>query len=371
MKFLHLADLHLGKRLNDVDLLKDQEYALKQILSKTDSYDAILIAGDVYDKADPKAEAMTLFDSFVTELVRKEKKVFIIAGNHDSDQRISYFSSLLASNNIYFSRKFEGVLQTISLEDEYGELDIHLLPFIRPIHVKRIYPEESIKTYEDAVRVVIEKSNIDKTKRNILLAHQFITGSERSDSEEYAVGGLDNVDAAVFDGFDYVALGHIHKPQKIKRETLRYSGSLLKYSFSEATQNKSVCYVDFKDKGNIEISASAISFLHDVVVKEGFYDDLMKEDYSEDYIKVILHDEEVYPDARARLLTVFPNMTKFSIINSRTKEEKDVIAEEEFENKSIADLFIDFYKIQNNNHEPDEGRMQLLMDIIKGMEGEN
>lgn len=370
MRFLHLADLHLGKRLNDVELLEDQKYALKQAIDLNDRYDAVLISGDVYDKQDPKAEAMTLFDNFVTSLVNMDKKVFIISGNHDSDQRISYFSNLLEHNNVFFSKRFEGVLQTITVNDEYGEIDIHLLPFIKPIVVKKIYPDEVIKTYEDAVDVVLQRSKIDTNKRNIILTHQFITGSERSESEEYSVGALDNISAELFDNFDYVALGHIHKPQKMLRETLRYSGSLLKYSFSESNQKKSFCLVDFKEKGNITIEKEPIKFLHDVVIKEGYYDDLIGSDYSEDYIKVILHDEEVYPDARYRLLTVFPNMMKFVIENSKTKEEKTVIAEEEFENKSITDLFVDFYRIQNNNQEPDQARMDLFRDIVKKLEGE-
>ena len=368
MRFLHLGDLHLGKKLNDVDLLEDQKYALEQALEQADKVDCVLISGDVYDKADPKAEAMTLFDGFITSLVAKNKKIFIISGNHDSDQRISYFSKLLKENNVFFTSKFEGVLQTYELEDEYGKLYIHLLPFLKPIHVKRIYPEESIKSYEDAIKVVLEKSNVDTSKRNIILVHQFITGSERSDSEEYTVGGLDNIDYSVFDNFDYVALGHIHKPQHIVRETLRYSGSLLKYSFSEEKQNKSFCLVDVKEKGNIEITKEPIKFLHDVVTKEGLLEDILKQDYSEDYIRVILHDEDILPDTRIKLLTIFPNMMKFSVENSKTKYEKDVISGEEFENKSIKELFIDFYKFKNNNQEPDEARLQLFDEVLKKME---
>lgn len=371
MKFLHLADLHLGKRLNDVDLLDDQKYVLKQALDVIDGVDAVLIVGDVYDKADPRADAMVVFDEFITNIVSKGKKIFIIPGNHDSDQRISYFSNLLVNNNVYMSSKFEGKLQTIKIEDEFGELYIHLLPFIKPIYVKKIYPEETIKNYEDAVKVILSKSNIDTSKRNIVLVHQFITGSERSESEEYSVGGLDNINASVFDSFDYVALGHIHKPQTINRETLRYSGSLLKYSFSEAKQNKSFCIVDFKEKGNIGIELKPIKFLHDVIEKEGLLEDLLKEQYTEDYVRVTLHDEDVYPDSRVRLLTVFPNMMKLSIVNSKTKEEKDILVEEEFKNKSIKDLFIDFYRMQNNNQEPSAAQIDLFDDVIKKMEGEN
>ena len=368
MRFLHLADLHLGKRFNDVDLLEDQKYALKQALEIAEDVEAILIAGDVYDKASPSGEAMALFDSFITKLVEMKKKIFIISGNHDSNQRISYFAKLLKFKDVYMTSAFEGVLQSYELEDEYGKLYVHLLPFIKPLYVKKIYPDEAIRSYEDAIRSILDHSAYDKKQRNIILVHQFITGSEKSESEEYAVGGLDNIDARIFEDFDYVALGHIHKPQAILRETLRYSGSILKYSFSEAKQHKGFCVVDVKDKGNIEIELKPIAFLHDVIDKKGFFEELMKEDYCEDYVRVTLHDEDIYPDMRIRLQSVFPNMMKFSINNSKTKVETNIIASEEFENKSIEELFSDFYKLQNNGNEPAKAQLDLLKDVLKKTE---
>ena len=236
MRFLHIADLHLGKQMNDVTLLPDQEYILHQILSvaENERADAVLIAGDVYQRSSPQAEAMALLDRFISRLAEQGRQVFIISGNHDSAQRISYFSSLIKASGVYVTEAFDGRLQSVALRDREGEIIIWMLPFLRPSQVKRHLPEKKITTYQDAVEAVLRQTPIDPKKRNILLCHQFITGCETSDSEERAVGGLDNIDASVFDAFDYVALGHIHKPQKVRRDTLRYAGSPLKYSFSEA-----------------------------------------------------------------------------------------------------------------------------------------
>ncbi len=366
MKFLHLADLHIGKRLNDVSLLEDQKYALQQALEIAEGVDGILIAGDIYDKPNPSSEAMSLFDWFLTSLVKLDKKVFMISGNHDSSIRISYFSDIIEKQGVYSSSEFEGVLQTVDLEDEYGPLHIHLLPFIKPVDVKRFYPDEEIgNDYQKAVEVVLKNSPVSKQERNIILVHQFITGSERSDSEEISVGGIDNISYEVFDDFDYVALGHIHKPQQNGRETVRYSGSLLKYSFSETEQVKSFCIIDVKEKGNIELSFVPIKFMRDVRDKEGYLNDLLKMDPVDDYVRVILKDEEVAPDSRVRLLTVFPNMLKFVVSNSSSSQEYDIKVEQQLASKSIEELFIDFYSQQNNDNKPTEKQLALLRKVIE------
>ena len=242
MKFLHTADLHIGKQLNDVSFLEDQRHILGQIasLAEQERVDAVLVAGDVYQKSSPPAEAMTLFNDFVTRLVRAGIRLFAISGNHDSDQRISYFSELIRASGVYVSERFEGSVQTIPMEDEYGPINICMLPFLRPAQVRRFHPDDKIASYQDAMRAVLMHSPVDARERNILLCHQFITGAERSDSEEASVGGLDNIDAELFDDYDYVALGHIHRPQQLLRSTLRYAGSPLKYSFSEVDHRKSV-----------------------------------------------------------------------------------------------------------------------------------
>ena len=372
MKFIHIADLHLGKKFNDVNLLDDQIYLLNQIvdLSIKENIDAILIAGDIYDKSNPNSNAMVAFNDFLTALVNNGKKVFAISGNHDSDQRISYFSSLIKNVGVYVSEKFEGKTQVINLNDEFGKLNIHLLPFVRPSNVKRYYPDESIESYQDAIKIIIDNSSIDFSERNIILSHQFITGSETCDSEELAIGGLDNIDASVFDGFDYVALGHIHKAQKLLRDTLRYSGSLMKYSFSEINHKKTVCIIDVKEKGNINIKLVELKVLHDVREVKGTFTELMSKDYSEDYVKVVLIDEIVDPDARLSLSTVFPNMMSFSISNSKTNEEIIINENNRVDNKSINDLFIDFYSMQNNNVKPNEKHLELVNRVLQEIEEE-
>ena len=370
MRFLHLADLHLGKQMNDLSLLADQEAVLQQIISisRSEQIDAVLIAGDVYQRSSPQAEAMALFDDFISNLVTQGKKVFVISGNHDSALRISYFSSLIRETGVYVTKAFEGKLQSVTLQDRDGDIVIWLLPFLRPSQVKRWLPNERITTYQEAVEAVLCQAVIDTKKRNILLCHQFITGSETSDSEERAVGGLDNIDASVFDAFDYVALGHIHKPQKVLRDTLRYAGSPLKYSFSEATHKKSVTIVDVREKGDISVHTIPLYPLHDVRLIEGKIDDLMQMPYSEDYLWITVHDELVPPDTRVTLSVNFPNMMKFSVVNSHTKYDIDVLATQSMENKTIPELFCDFYRLQNNDKEPGKGHMKVLGKVLRELE---
>ena len=371
MKFLHLSDLHLGKQMNDVSLLEDQEAMLMyQIvpIAQKEHVDAVLIAGDIYQRSTPQAEAVALFDRFVSELAAMGKKVFVISGNHDSAQRISYFSALVKPSGVYMTEAFEGQMQNVTLSDAYGELVIWMLPFLRPQQVKRFLPEEKIVTYQDAMQAVLRQTPIDKKKRNILMCHQFITGAATSDSEDRSIGGLEQIDAALFDAFDYVALGHIHRPQKIRRQTLRYAGSPLKYSFSEADFDKSVPVIDMQEKGYIDVHTVALKPLHDVRRVEGMLDELMNMPYSEDYVWATVRDENVPPDARVMLTGVFPNMLKFSIVNSKTKTDVDVMATQSMENKSIVELFADFYRLQNNDQSPSAAHMKELEKVLRELE---
>jgi len=371
MRFLHIADLHLGKQMNDLSLLSDQEYILRQItdIAESERVDAVLIAGDVYQRSSPQAEAMALFDAFVSRLAGLGKQVFVISGNHDSPLRVSYFASLVKASGVHVTQAFDGALQGVPVRDLYGEIVVWMLPFLRPSQVKRKLPEAKIATYQDAVEAVLRQTPIDKKKRNVLLCHQFITGSETSDSEELAVGGLDNIDAAVFDAFDYVALGHIHKPQRVLRDTLRYAGSPLKYSFSEADHKKSVAIVDMAEKGNVAVRTMPLYPLRDVRLVEGRMDELMNMPYSEDYLWVTVHDELPPPDARVTLSVNFPNMMKFSIVNSRTKYDVDVLATQAMENKTIEELFSDFYRLQNNDQPPGEAHRRVLRKVLGELEG--
>lgn len=277
MKILHTADLHIGKLVNGFSMLSDQKYILEEILKITDREqpDVLIIAGDVYDKSVPSAEAVALFDDFLCRLAKRNLQIFIISGNHDSAERIAFGGRLMEQSGVHLSPVYRKGIRPIVLADEHGPVNFYLLPFIKPVHVRMQFPEEEIRTYADAVRTAVNGLLIDCAERNVLVTHQFIAGSERSDSEEMSVGGTDSIPSSVFDNFDYVALGHIHKPQRAGRETVRYSGSPLKYSISEASHSKSVTIVELGEKGEVRISTESLKPLRDIRVMKGTYDELM------------------------------------------------------------------------------------------------
>ena len=369
MRFLHLSDLHLGKRVNEFSMLEDQAYILKEILNIIDEQkvEAVLIAGDIYDKVIPSAEAVRLLDDFLTRIAARELPVFLISGNHDSAERIAFGSRLMSSRQIYLSPVFEADVEPVTISDRYGEINIYMLPFVKPSLVKRVYPEEEIITYQDAVNAAVQHMQIDTDKRNILLAHQFVTGAARCDSEELSVGGVDDVDASVFDGFDYVALGHLHGPQKIGKETVRYSGTPLKYSFSEANQKKSVVIVDVEEKGKINIQQIPFLPKHDMQEIRGTYMEVTALDFykdmkTDDYLHITLTDEEDIPDAIGKLRTIYPNIMKLSYDNLRTRAAVTVRGTAEVEEKSPMELLKEFYELQNNQPMTDEQE-----EIARGM----
>ena len=369
MRFLHLSDLHLGKRVNEFSMLEDQAYILKEILNIIDEQkvEAVLIAGDVYDKVIPSAEAVRLLDDFLTRLAARELPVFLISGNHDSAERVAFGSRLMSSRQIYLSPVFESDVEPITVSDRYGEINIYMLPFVKPSLVKRVYPEEEIITYQDAVNAAVQHMQIDTDKRNILLAHQFVTGAARCDSEELSVGGLDDVDASIFDGFDYVALGHLHGPQKIGKETVRYSGTPLKYSFSEANQKKAAVIVDVEEKGKINIQQIPLVPKHDMWEIRGTYMEVTALDFykdmkTDDYLHITLIDEEDIPDAIGKLRTIYPNIMKLSYDNLRTRAAVTVRGTAEVEEKSPMELLKEFYELQNNQPMTDEQE-----EIARGM----
>lgn len=367
MRILHTSDLHIGKRLNDVSLIDDQKYVLEQItdIAESKECDAVIIAGDVYDKSNPSAEAMTLFNDFLMSLCERKIPVYIISGNHDSQERVAYFSGFARNMGVYISEGCKESPEVYTLEDEYGKVNIYLLPFIKPIDARRVLPDRKIETYEDAVREILENAEINESERNIMVCHQFVTGASLCESEELAIGGLDNISAELFEKFDYVAMGHIHGPQKIKRETLRYSGSPLKYSFSEANHKKSVSIVDLKEKGEITVTTAPLELLHDVREVKGSLVQLMDMPYSEDYVRVTVTDENIVPDARISLLTVFPNMMKFAVENSKTAGQAEEIELSSVEDRSPAELFCDFYKFVNNNEPPTQEHIALFNEAME------
>lgn len=359
MKFLHISDLHIGKRINEFSMIEDQKYILDKILeiADTEQTDGVLIAGDIYDKPVPSAEAVQVFDQFLTKLAEQEKKVFVVSGNHDSVERISFGAQLMKGRNVYLSPVYNGDISKVALTDEYGEICVYLLPFLKPVTVRHALENEDVEempeTYHDAVKLVVERMKVDGKKRNILVAHQFVTGAGRCDSEEVAVGGLDNVDAEVFDGFDYVALGHIHSPQSVKRETVRYCGTPLKYSFSEAEQEKSVTLVECKEKGTIVITTIPLIPIRDMRKIRGTYLEVTERSFyqdtnTKDYVQVTLTDEEDVPDGLQKLRVIYPNLMRLLYDNSRTREGRMVEVVQDIEQKSELELFEEFYELQNN-----------------------
>ena len=355
MRFLHLSDLHLGKRVCEFSMLDDQRYILEEILSLLDTrpVDAVLLAGDLYDKPMPPAEAVRLLDWFLTELADRKLPVFAISGNHDSAERVAFGAHLLAGSQVYVSPVFEGAPAPIPLTDAYGPVDIYLLPFLKPAMVRHIYPDEPIESYSDALDCVLRRCAPDPARRSVLVAHQFVAGAAACESEEPSVGGLDCVDAALFDGFDYVALGHLHSPQKVGRDTLRYCGTPLKYSFSEAHQHKSATFVELGPKGKVTLSTAPLTPKHDLRELRGSYMELTdRRSYAgtatDDYLHITLTDEQDVPDALARLRVIYPNLMRLDYDNLRTRTQADLDAPAQTEQKTPLEHFAAFYALQNN-----------------------
>lgn len=371
MKFVHLSDLHLGKRVNEYSMLEDQEYILTKIINITDDEkpSGVIIAGDVYDKSIPSAEAVQMFDDFLTRLAKRNLQVFVISGNHDSPERMSFGSRLMDQSGIHISQVYNGQVEPFALEDEHGVINVYMLPFVKPAHVKR-FSDESIESYTDAIRVAIAEMKVDQSARNLLITHQFVTGATRSESEDISVGGSDNVDVSVFDGFDYVALGHIHSPQNCTSERVRYCGTPLKYSFSEAKDNKSVTVVELAEKGSLSVKTVPLIPMRDMVEIKGKYNEIMLKSfyentsYQEDYIHITLTDEEDIVDAIGKLRTVYHNLMKLDYDNKRTRSVSQVDGAVDVETKTPIELFSDFYELQNNQPMSDEQKA-FVEDLIE------
>lgn len=375
MKLIHLSDLHIGKRVNEYSMLPDQEYILKKIINVIDDEnpDGVIIAGDVYDKPVPSADAVQLFDGFIVQLAKRNLKIFVISGNHDSPERIAFASRIMNESGIYMSPVYDGNIEPISLEDEYGTLNIYMLPFVKPAHVRRYAEDEekeTISSYTDAIGYAVSKMNIDTSVRNLLITHQFVTGSLRSESEEISVGGSDNVDACVFDPFDYVALGHIHSPQNCGSDKIRYCGTPLKYSFSEAKDQKSVTVVEFAEKGNVSYRTVDLIPKHDLVELKGTYEELTLKSFyenttwQEDYTHITLTDEEDIPDAIGKLRTVYHNMMKLDYDNKRTRTNMEITDATDVDNKSPMELFSEFYETQNSQPMSSE-QQKFMAELIE------
>lgn len=377
MKLIHLSDLHIGKRINEFSMLEDQAYILTQIINIVDKElpQVVLICGDVYDKSAPSAEAVALFDDFLVRLAKRNLKIFVISGNHDSPERIAFGARLMSVSGVYMSPVYNKDIRPVTLTDKHGKINIYMLPFIKPAHVRGAFPEEEILSYTDAVQTVVRHFNINEDNRNVLLTHQFVAGSERSDSEDISVGGSDNVISSVFDEFDYVALGHIHKPQYIGRETLRYCGTPLKYSFSEAGHKKTVTVVDIEEKGNITIGTVPLIPKRDMLEIKGTYMELTAKSYYEnlsleDYYHVTLTDEEDVPDAMSKLRVIYKNIMRLDYDNKRTRSGNIISGTRQIETKSPLTLVSEFYELQNNQSISSEQKTLISTLIEEIWEGE-
>ncbi|NLK27305.1 MAG: exonuclease SbcCD subunit D [Clostridiales bacterium] len=381
MKLLHTSDLHIGKRVNEFSMIEDQEYILKEILKIVDEHQpqGILIAGDIYDKGVPCVEGVILFDWFLTELHKRELAIFMVSGNHDSSERINFGGKIMEENQIYIAGAFEGKLEKVTLTDEHGLVNIYLMPFVKPAMVRRYFPDREITSYQEAVEAVLDSVIIDRSERNLLVAHQFITYQEmepeRSDSETISLGGLDNIDASVFDAFDYVALGHIHGPQKIGRDTIRYAGSPLKYSFSEVRQKKSVTMIEMGTKGQVSYELIPLIPMRDMREIKGPIAALTDPSVyckgnTLDYIHATLTDEDEIYDAIGKLRSIYPNIMRLDFDNSRSAWNGDAkLAAMDVEKKSSMELFEEFFANQNNITMTDKQR-SIMLNLFEEMVGE-
>jgi exonuclease SbcD len=393
---MHISDLHIGKRVYEFSMLEDQKYILNQILAILDEErpDGVLIAGDVYDKTVPSAEAVQVLDRFLTGIGERRIPVMLISGNHDSPERLAFGAELMKGQGIHISPVYDGTVQKVSLTDAYGEVHIYLLPFLKPQSVRHALTREretalqageeeraaalekeiaGIVSANDAVRFAVSRMQVDPAARNVLMAHQFVTGARSCDSEEVQAGGLDQVQMEIFDDFDYVALGHIHSPQKVRRETVRYCGTPLKYSFSEAGQQKSVTMVELKEKGNLTLRELPLKPLRDMRKVKGTYLEVTAKSFYEgtntrDYLQVTLTDEEDVPDGLAKLQILYPNLMNLQYDNRRTRENQEILADESGERKSELEFFEEFYELQNNQS-MSEAQRKFCMELIEKIKG--
>jgi len=372
MKIFHLSDLHLGKTVYEFSMIEDQEYILKAILNAVDTElpEAIFITGDVFDRSIPSLDALQLFENFLDNLVQRDIKVYIIGGNHDSGERLDFGSSMFNKSGVYITGSYTGNISPYVLSDDNISINIYSLPYIRPIHVKTYNEEVSINSYTEAMQVVIENMNINLEEINILLAHQFVTGATITDSEERNIGGIDNVDAEVFLRFDYVALGHLHKPQYIQKETIRYSGSPLKYSFSEVNHTKTITVVDIYEKNDIAILEIPLIPKHDMRQIRGRYLEITSRDYLSklninDYYRIILEDEEDQINALSKLRLIYPNLMTLEYDNKRTRASSNVLGLEVSSRQYTPIEFFDMLYEEQNGQPLSVVQREYMVKIIE------
>ena len=376
MKFLHLSDLHIGKRVNGFSMLEDQEYILEKILEivSSEKPNGVLIAGDIYDKTVPPAAAVSVFDEFLVKLSKLNCEVFIISGNHDSPERLAFANRLMEGAGVHISSVYNGEVLPYVLEADGLKVNIYSMPFVKPANVKAHFPDIEINNYTDALRTAIEHMQINENEINICIAHQFVTGATRCDSEEN-VGGLDNVDASVFSVFDYTALGHIHGAQNLGDSKIRYCGSPLKYSFSEKNHRKAVTVIEISDKDNINVRTVDLIPKTDMMQIKGTYDEITRRDYYENkdfknaYLHIVLTDENDIINVSSLLRIIYKNMMSIEYDNSRTRNYQAINLVGKVENKTPKQLFGELFELRNNKEMTDEQK-EYLQKVIEEVWGD-
>jgi len=370
MKLIHLSDLHLGITVHEFSMLEDQEYILRQILNVIDSESpgAVLISGDIFDRSVAPTDALRIFENFLDAVSSRRIPLFVISGNHDSADRLSFASRLLDRSEVHICRAYEGAAVTRTLRDEYGPVHIHMLPFLKPAAVRRYFPDEKIESWTDAMRAALS-GKIDTRERNVLLAHQFVTGASRSDSEDHSVGGADNVDAEVFSAFDYTALGHLHRAQTVGGRPVRYCGSPLKYSFSEAGQNKTVTVVELGRKGSVDIREVPLVPNRDMREIRGKFQEVIARQFyagqdTEDYVRITLTDEEDEPDALSRLRVIYHNLMRLDYDNKRTRQDSKITGIGDADQYTPLQLFESFY-MEENGQPLSDAQRDYLTGVIE------
>jgi exonuclease SbcD len=374
MKLAHLADLHIGKTVNGYSMLEDQTFILNEILKILDQekVDGVLIAGDVFDRAVPSAEAIHVFEDFLNSLGERKVEIFMIAGNHDSGERLSFGSHFQEQSHLHNAGIYEGHLDPVVLQDAYGEIDFWLLPYVRPMNVNAYIEkeEDKISGYTAAVQYILDHAEMDETKRNVILAHQFVTGSkvDQDGSEELTLGGTDEVSAELFERFDYAALGHIHRPQKLLKDTIRYAGTPIPYSFGEAKFEKSMPIVELKEKGNTEVELIPLHPLHGMRTIRGSFDEIRanasEDSDSEDYMHIILTDETEIPDAAVLLRNLYPNLMNLEYERTMAAFEDASLPETQKIHNDPKAIFEDFFA-ERTGHEMSEEEKGYIASLVE------
>lgn len=370
MKLMHLSDLHLGKRLNEYSLLEDQRYILKQILdlAAREKPRAVVIAGDIYDKSTPPAEAVALFDEFLCRLAQPGRDLFLISGNHDSAERIAFGGRLMDGSGVHVSPVYSGSVQPVTVD---GRFDFYMLPFLKPAVVRERHPDCEVANYTDAVRAAIDGMPMREGRVRILVAHQFVTGAITSDSEEINVGDAGNVDARVFEPFHYVALGHIHGAQSISSPRIRYCGTPLAYSVKEGGREKTVTIAELDEDGALSVRELPLAPLRGMHALRGTFDEIFTRADAPrgDYVEITLTNEEDVPEAFARLRAVYPYMLRLNYDNARTRAQSRIEEAAAVEEKTPLQLFEELFEMQNGREMTDSQRA-IVAQIIQQIEEE-